>query len=237
VHPGGSTYISCYSEEDGSGPKGGAFRTTKDNAGFSTFLGCSFESNQSQLWPGTIMIGGLHQGRVLKDPDPSKSGHYPLEPVNEPDVLEGGWFASLGESLMVRGAIATRTVFPTATGFPVNIGIDDSIVLADATHAALPLILPPLDTRSALDGIDSKFNFLRIIGRVYTIKRVDDGRSPNAVTVSPPAGARETIDGQQSIPLAEPFSWVKLVATARVQGQDLLTNWYVIGRGASPPPH
>jgi Pectate lyase superfamily protein len=100
--PGGSTYISCYSENDGSGPNGGAFRTTPDNDGLSTFLGCAFESNQCQLVSGTIMIGGAHQGRVLRDP--SSIGNHPLEPVNmEPDVQEGGLLASV-QNLRVRGA-------------------------------------------------------------------------------------------------------------------------------------
>jgi hypothetical protein len=105
--------------------------------------------------------------------------------------------------------------------------------MADATNAPLPLVLPALDTQSALDRVDFKFNYLRIIGRVYTIKRIDG--SPNAVTVSPPTGARETIDGQQSISLAQPFSWIQLVATARVQGQELLMDWYIIGRGDGQP--
>jgi hypothetical protein len=224
---GGNTYIGCYADVNKRGNmplndpfpnEGGAYKTTSDEgtSGFSTFLGCSYEDGRCELQWGTVFIGGSQNGRLLRDP--AAVGNHDLEAVNvEPDLIWSAKYVSFPE-LRVRGGIATRTRPVVFTGAAVPLTMLDSIVLVDASVGDVPLELPALDPNNLTAEPDTHTHTLSVIGRQFTIKRIDNTPA-HVATVAPPAGRPERIDGNTApLVLDHPHAWISVVASGIPRG-------------------
>jgi hypothetical protein len=242
---GGNTYIGCYADANrrGNMPRtdpfpneGAAYKTTidKGTSGFSTFLGCSYEDGRCELQWGTLFIGGSQNGRLIRDP--ALLGNQEFEPVNvEPDLIWNSKYVSFPE-LRVRGGIATATRPVGFTGAAVPVNMLDSVVLVDASVGDVPLELPALDPNNLTAEPDKHTHTLSVIGRQFTIKRIDNSQAFVA-TVAPPAGRPETIDGSPApVVLDHPHAWVSVVASGIPRGTPegntvLDMNWHIVGKG------
>ena len=225
----GNTYVACLMESNGhinTGDQdpfqnfGGAYRTTGPVAQH-VLLGCYSEGDQvSRIIAPTMVLGGAK--------DPSLIQRDPATAL--PVIFNSG----IGEvnDLTVHGPLATRFISMGLTPSlePQPIDPLENVILVNAetnspgVFGPVPLTLPPLE------------NTPRIMGRRYTIKRVDDANIPALpdaipVTISVPPGAAEKIDGTNSVVLDQPYAWVTLLAGEKSTNLAVERNWYIIARG------
>ena len=106
-------------------------------------------------------------------------------------------------TFQVAGSIATALAAKTAA---YTLTATDSVLLADATSAAITVTLP---------------SAVGIAGRQYTIKRVNSGS--NNVTLTTTSG--QTIDGATTKTLGAQFSYTTLVSDG--------TGWQIVGQGGT----
>ena len=183
--------------------------------------------------PATLSLLSPDSGRILSFADAASGGYdiyanvihttsrgsslnFSANDYNSGAVTQRGLLA-----LNVNGNVGIGTTTPNstlqssgsfATGLSVKasaytLGLQDNVVLGNATSGAFTLTLP---------------SAIGIIGRQYILKKIDS--SMNAVTIATTGG--QTIDGASTASLSTQYQFLAIASDG--------TNWVVIGSNGSP---